>query len=179
LENAESGTVRIRLNNDKSQERQDQRLHLFGTNQEVLIAPFDVVQAHEGNEEPSAPPTAPMDLHLFWTANAQSHERRLLVPVAKPGDKLPEAQQSFGLPEGDVASVAREIAARYGRPVTLDDVPAHVRVQVTARQETAVETLRRHLQPLGLRVSDTKAGLLVEGAQPPSANAPTGDSPAQ
>ena len=167
LENAERGTMRIRLNNDRNSERQDQRLHLFGTNPETLIAPFDVVPT------PEDAPAPPMDLQLLWTANNRSHERRLLVPVAQPGDSLPEARQSFGLPEGDIASAGREIAARYGRPVTLDDVPADLRVQLVARDETALNTLRRHLEPLGLRVSESKAGLLIEGGQTAGQTKPT------
>lgn len=157
LENAEHGMARFRLIGDE----QDYRFDLTSNTPRTLQVPFSVTGENKT-----------LDLQVFWTADGQSHTRHLFVPVPRANNKDAEARQSFGLPTGDVASVAREIAARYNVPVTVEDAPASTDIQVTARDETALETLQRQITTRGLRVSESQAGLLIE-------NAPANTEPAK
>ena len=75
-----------------------------------------------------------------------------------------ERKQSFGLPETTIAESAKEIAARYGTPVTLEDLPEEItreRVMIDARNETASEALRRNLTGRNVKVTVSGAGVLV------------------
>lgn len=166
MENADGGTARFNLMGDKTA----YRFHLSGvTAPQTLRVPFSASQNKQT-----------VDLRVYWTANATDHTRYLFVPLppqssATKDDKTaslaaPSERQSFGLPDQTLTEAARQIAARYNVPVTLDDVSDSVRVQIVARDETAPETLFRALEPLHLRVSVVKGGLLVEPA--PTAAAP-------
>jgi hypothetical protein len=158
LENAERGTARFQLIGSKD----SYRFNLFGTNREVLQVPFDVAAG-----KPS------VDLQVLWTADGKTHTRHIFIPIPREDNKAPESKQSFGLGQASVALAARDIAVRYGRPVTLDDVPEQTIVQWTARDETAQETLARQLAPLNLKVTESAAGLLIERALPTNSAAPT------
>ncbi len=170
MENADSGTARFNLLGDKTA----YRFHLNGvTSPQTLRVPFSA----SVNKET-------VDLRVYWTANATDHTRYLFVPLppqskasdtadsAANGDDpkpeppvtvaAPSERQSFGLPDQPIVDTARQIAARYNVPVTLDDVPEATHLSLTARDETALETLTRQLAPLGLQVSSVKGGLLVE-----------------
>ena len=61
-----------------------------------------------------------------------------------------------------------QVAARYGTPVTLEDLPSEVsseRVMLNARNETASEVLRRNLHGRKLNVTVSGAGVLVTGKE--------------
>lgn len=151
LENADKGTARFQLLGSKD----SYRFNLFGRNREVLQVPFDVAAGKQS-----------VDLQVFWTADGQTHARHIFIPLPREDDRAPEQRQSFGLGQSNLVMAAREIAVRYGRPVSLEDVPEQMPVQLTTRDESAQETLARQLTPLGLRVSESAAGLLVEKNQP-------------
>ena len=161
MENAEGGTARFNLLGDKT----PYRFHLGGvTAPQTLRVPF------------SAALDKTVGLQVYWTANASHHTRYLFVPIPPQRSDgasdtadaaiVPSVRQSFGLPEQSLLDAARDVSARYNVPVTLDDVPETLRVQITARDETAPETLTRQLKPLGLRVSSVKGGLLIETIAP-------------
>jgi hypothetical protein len=154
LENAAKGTARFQLLGGKDA----YRFNLFGQNREVLQVPFDVAAGRQS-----------VDLHVFWTADGQTHTRHIFIPLPREDDRAPEQRQSFGLGQSSLVMAAREIAVRYGRPVSLEDVPEQAVVQLTARDETAQETLARQLAPLNLRVTESPAGLLIERQQPTDA----------
>jgi hypothetical protein len=103
-------------------------------------------------------------MHVFWTADSQTHTRHIFIPLPRDDDRVPDQRQSFGLGQSSLVMASREIAVRYGRPVSLEDVPEQMAVQLTARDETAQETLARQLAPLGLHVTESPAGLLIEKA---------------
>ena len=112
---------------------------------------------------PSAPGKgAALALKVYWTADARDYTRYLLLPIPREGDGIPSARQSFGLPEEGIVDAASHIAARYGVPITLDNVSPDLRVRIAARDETVEETLRRHLAGSDLRVTASKAGILIE-----------------
>ena len=109
-------------------------------------------------------------LSVHWTADAAGHTRTLILPVAQTtgantsvaATPTPIApHQSFGLPEESLTDAARDLSARYGVPITLDDVPEGLRVQITAEDETAQATLARHLKDAGLTATESAAGILV------------------
>ena len=169
MENTDTGTARFNLVGDKTA----YRFHLSGsTAPQTLRVPFSASQNGQT-----------VDLRVSWTANAQAHTRYLFVPIPPQSttEKLdkadavsvaaPQERQSFGLPDETITDAARHIAARYNVPITLDDVPEETRISLTARDETAPETLARHLEPLGLRVSTVKGGLLIAPAPTASASA--------
>jgi hypothetical protein len=151
MENVSHGTARFRLVGDDA--KRNYRFNLSeGSAPSTLRVPFAAVSGKDT-----------LDLEVLWTANSETHTRQLFVPLPEEGDPLPETRQSFGLPEGNLMQVGQQIAARYGVPVTLDDVPQDLRVSVASRGETALETLQRNLSGhTNLRVSETKAGLLIE-----------------
>ena len=154
LENADRGAARWQFAGNKT----PYRFVLEGVAPQTVRVPFEAAQGGSS-----------LALEVAWTADAAAHTRYLLLPVLETGDKAPANRQSFGLPDLTLAAAAQQIAARYGRPVTIDDVAAgDVRVTLNARDETAVQTLRRTLAPLNLRVSDSAAGILIEAAEKPA-----------
>ena len=160
LEGADRGTVRVHLLPDDAVNGEAPAAARFTLAQgapQALRVPLGAVQGETIN------------LYVFWTAGGQSHSKRLFVPVPKD-DSLPASQQSFGLRESRLAEAAREVAARFGQPVTIEDVPNLDKVTVTARQETATQALRRALSGRGVRISYSAAGILVA----PDASAPSG-----
>jgi len=162
LENADKGTARFHLLGDK-------RMYRFtlgsGVAPQTLRVP---VAAAQGGDT--------LNLAVEWMAGGRVHTKYLFVPTPRADDKAPDKRQSFGLPEGTVVDAARQIASRYGTPVTLEDLPATAAdesVMVAARDETASETLRRNLADHGLSVSVSGAGVLVtpaSGESPVSPN---------
>jgi hypothetical protein len=77
-----------------------------------------------------------------------------------------------------IPEAAREIAARYGRPVTLEDVPEGAQVS-DRRGDTAGTVLRHGLAPLGLRVAASPSGILVSPAPDKAAAASATSRPAR
>jgi hypothetical protein len=146
LENAQKGTARWHFVGDKTA----YRFNLSGNTAQTVRIPYSAAQGRDS-----------LALYVYWTADAAAHARYLLLPVPRNADRAPEERQSFGLPEETIVEAARHIAARYGTPVTLEDVPADLRVRITARDETAVEALERSLTDLGLKVTASRAGILV------------------
>jgi hypothetical protein len=127
-------------------------------------------------------------VYVHWTADAVSHSRYLLLPVAADNTTTapasmtatpPAARQSFGLPEESIVDAARDIAGHYRIPVTLDDVAnGDQPIRLTAESETAAETLQRNLHAAGLEVTQTTAGIRIAPAaavvpSPAPAVAPT------
>jgi hypothetical protein len=111
-----------------------------------------------------------LGLQVHWTASAATHARFLFLPVPNgaPGanERLPAGRQSFGLPDQTLVEAAREVSSRFGTPITLDDVPGDPRVQIIAQDETAAEALTRTLAPLGLKVTESHAGIRIAPAAP-------------
>ena len=101
-----------------------------------------------------------------WNADGQKHVKQLVVPLPER-EGAGEEKQSFGLAELPLPELARALSARYGRPITLEDVPDGLRVAVTARTETLEETLTRHLRGTGLRMTSSAAGVLIAPAAAP------------
>jgi hypothetical protein len=148
LENAETGTARFQLPDSE----QIYRFNLSGAEQQTLRVPFSAV----GDKQV-------VDLTVNWAAGGKAHTRHLLVPIPQ-SDAAPGLRQSFGLGESSIAEAAREIAVRYGRPVTLDDLPEDGTVRITAREEAADEVLGRYLSGLGMKVAASSGGILIEKA---------------
>jgi hypothetical protein len=91
--------------------------------------------------------------------------------VPRTDDRVVERKQSFGLPESTIIGSAKQIAARYGTPVTLENLPEDIsseRVMMDARNETASEVLRRNLAGRNLKVLVSGAGVLVTTKEGPS-----------
>jgi hypothetical protein len=151
LEEASHGTARLHLLEDASLTRQGTPYHFILDSEQArsLVVPFAAV------------PGDTMSLYVSWTANGERHTKCLFVPLPQDG-AAPEVKQSFGLPPSSLLVAAREVAVRYRRPVTLEDVPPLERVTVTARQETATEALGRALAGRGVRVALSGAGILIE-----------------
>lgn len=99
-----------------------------------------------------------------WNASGEKHVKQLVVPLPER-EGAGEEKQSFGLAELPLPEMARALSARYGRPITLEDVPEKLQVGVTARAETLEETLVRHLKDTGLTVSSSAAGVLIAPAR--------------
>lgn len=125
------------------------RFTLDSDEPQALVVPFGAVQGDT------------MNLYVSWTADGQRHTKYLFVPLPS-SDVTPPVKQSFSLSGAPLTLVARDIASRYRRPVTLDDVAHMEDVVVTASQETATRSLRRALQGRGVRVSLSGAGILIE-----------------
>jgi len=158
LQNASKGTVRVQTMGDAASVT---RFLLTGATPQVLRVPLSA--AHGG-------PT--LNLFVQWTGEGQRHTKHLFVPVNEAADgQGADSHQAFGLPEMTVVDAAREIAARYGRPVTLEDVPEDVRVAIYARGETASQALRPPLSPLGLTVTSSASGILITPATPTAGEA--------
>ncbi len=149
VENAQKGTIRVDIAGIKD----SYRFNLVPNRHEMLQIPFDVA---------AGKPT--LDLRVFWTVDGESHARYIFLPIPRAEDKLPSDRQAFGLPSTDIITTVREVASRYGVPISIDDVPEQTQVAVIARDETAEETLRRNLDPLGLTVAASRAGLLVQSS---------------
>lgn len=147
LENADRGTVRV----DIAGVKDSYRFNLVPNREETLQIPFDVAAGK-----------STIDLRVFWTVDGESHSRYIFLPIPREEEDLPRERQAFGLPVTDILSTAREIASRYGVPISLDDISPTAQVAVIARDETAEETLRRTLDPLGLTVAASRAGLLIQ-----------------
>ncbi|MDX1931150.1 MAG: zf-HC2 domain-containing protein [Capsulimonadales bacterium] len=113
-----------------------------------------------------------LELRANWTADGVMHTRTLFLPVVNEGQPMPDARQSFGLPEATLVDSAREIALRYGQPIILDDVAQDQVVRLTAKDESAEDTLRRQMTPMGLTVEMTSDGLVVESSGGRTADKP-------
>ena len=144
LQNADSGTARFAVGEDARQFR----FALKGSAPQTLrVSPAMLT----GKKV--------LELSADWSVNQASHTRQMFVPIAAT-DTTPEAVQSFGLPEGTLADVARELSVRYGQAITLDDV-SDTKVRLTMRDETLESGLHRELAPLGLTVTSTPDGLHI------------------
>jgi hypothetical protein len=150
LENADKGTARFQLVGDKH----NYRFNLgSGMAPQTLRVPLAAAQG-----------ASTVDLAVRWTADGKSHTKYLFVPVPRTDDRVVDRKQSFGMPESTIVDSAKQIAARYGTPVTLEDLPEDVaseRVMLDARNETASEVLRRNLTGRDLNVMVSGAGVLV------------------
>jgi len=158
LENATHGTARFNLIGDT----RSYHLHEIRADQpRSLQVPFAAADA-----------SGTISLFGSWTGGGQAHTKYLFVPVpSSEGGRQREERQSFGLPRMTIPEAAREIAARYGRPVTLEDVPEGVQIELIARGDTAGSVLRHGLAPLGLRVAASPSGILVSPAPDKAATA--------
>lgn len=157
LENAEHGTARFNLIGDTKSYYFNE---IKSGQPRSLQVPF---AAADGKNT--------ISLHASWTANGQTHSKYLFVPVpvastnpAVPAQS-PQERQSFGLPEMSVTDAARELSSRYGRAVTLEDVPEDQRITLYARDETAASVLRNYLEGQKLRVTASPSGILVAPAE--------------
>ncbi|MGC4044441.1 MAG: hypothetical protein QM758_11645 [Armatimonas sp.] len=146
LESATTGTARFELPGDS----QNYRVVVEKGRSSTLRVPL--VSARDEQT---------MALRCDWSAGGDRHVKYLLVPLP-PAEKDDATQKlSFGLGEMTLPDTARALAARYGRPITLEDIPEGLRVSVIARTETLEETLTRHLKDTGLHVTSTGAGVLI------------------
>ncbi len=154
LENADKGTARFQLVGDKH----NYRFNLgSGMTPQTLRVPLAAARG-----------SSTIDLAVLWTADGKSHTKYLFVPVPRTDDHVVDRKQSFGLPESTMLDCAKQVAARYGTPVTLEGLPSDVaseRVMLSARNETASEVLRRNLQGRKLNVTVSGAGVLVTGKE--------------
>jgi hypothetical protein len=157
LENADKGTARFQLVGDKH----NYRFNLgSGMAPQTLRVPLAAAQGR-----------STIDLAVRWTADGKSHAKYLFVPVPRTDDQVVERKQSFGLPESTMIDSAKQIAARYSTPVTLEDLPENIareQVMMDARNETASEVLRRNLAGRNLKVMVSGAGVLVTAKEGPS-----------
>lgn len=162
IEGAERGTARLHLLPDDALGARTAPVARLtqdgGLATERLCVPFQAVRGDT------------MNLYIRWTADGEAHTTRAFVPIPR-SDALPPERQSFGLPESSLSVAAREMAERYGRPITLEDVPDVGTVSVVAREQTAAEALEKALAgyPGGLRVSTTNAGIRVAPDRSPAA----------
>jgi len=101
----------------------------------------------------AVPGEACISLYVYWTAAGEAHATYLFVPLTEADAPVPAERQSFGLPTERLPEAARALAARYGQAVTLEDVPADLKVTVVPYQESLPEVLERTLAQTGLRVS--------------------------
>ena len=101
-----------------------------------------------------------INLVVSWTANGSAGTTYLFVPIPQ-NDALPPERQSFGLPVGTLPEAAREIAVRYGQPVTLENVADKRMIALTAVEQTAAEALRRALRGQNVQVLPTARGIFV------------------
>ena len=106
-----------------------------------------------------------LNLYVQWTAGDQTHRTYLFEPIPRSDDLLPE-RQSFGLPESSLPVAARAVAQRYGRSITLEDVPDVDGVTVIAGDDRAEQALDRALAGRGLRVLGAKSGIRIIPASP-------------
>ena len=149
LENAERGVARISVPGDPQGYR---GVFAPGTHP-VINVPLSAAR------DPQT-----MLVRCEWNAGGQKHVKQLVVPLPER-EGVGEERQSFGLAELPLPTLARELSARYGRPITLEDIPEGLRAGVTARAETLEETLTRHLKGTGLTVSSSAAGILIVPAR--------------
>ncbi len=112
----------------------------------------------------SARDDSTMAVRCDWSADGEKHVKYLLVPLPEQEGIAPE-KLSFGLGEMPLPETARALVARYGKPITLEDVPESLRLAVVARAETLEETLTRHLKGTDLRVTSSPSGVLVAPAR--------------
>ncbi|GAB4460783.1 MAG: hypothetical protein OHK0029_25210 [Armatimonadaceae bacterium] len=148
MENSDRGTARF----DIGGVDQPFRFTLSANRRETLQVPFDVLQGRKT-----------MDLRVQWMADGESHIRWIVLPVPQEKDGvLASERQAFGLPTSDLITTVRELAVRYGTPITLDDVATGTPVTLVARNETLPEALRRTLGPQGFRVASTAGGILIQ-----------------
>lgn len=149
LENTSTGAARFELPGDS----QEYRVVFDKGTSSILRVPL--VSAR--NEETMA-------LRCDWNSGGDKHVKYLLVPLP-PAEKEAALKLSFGLGEMSLPETARALTARFGRPITLEDVPEGLKLSVVARAETLEETLTRHLAGSGLRVTSTGSGVLVAPAR--------------
>jgi hypothetical protein len=149
LANAAQGTAQFKVGGDDKV----YRFQLNGTTPQTLRVPATVLSDKKV-----------LELTADWTAEDGSHNRQMYLPVSVEGEQPVDVRQSFGLPEYNVADLAREITTRYRQAIILDDVPTNITLRLTARDETAEETLQRQLTDLGLTVYTANDGIHVQKA---------------
>jgi hypothetical protein len=118
LEGASVGTARFQLLRDDggaSETGKSYRFTLTERAPQSLVVPLSAVSGDTIN------------LYVYWYAGgSERHTKRLFVPIAHEsggGDGMaapPRRYQSFGLPQSSLVAAARAVAARYGRPVTIE-----------------------------------------------------------
>lgn len=145
LENAEKGTARCELPGDST----PYRFTFTGGVPQTLKIPLAAARGEKT-----------LAVKVVWNADTASHERYLILPVPQT-DAAPAPKQSFGVRDLPLPDAARELSARYGQPVILDDVPVDSRVALHAAEETAEQVLRRQVEPLGLTVKTVDGALQV------------------
>lgn len=151
LEKASTGTARFELPGDSH----DYRVVFDKGTSSILRVPLISARSEET-----------MALRCDWSSGGDKHVKFLVVPLPSTEKEKEESLKlSFGLGEMSLPETARSLTARYGRPITLEDVPEGLRLSVVARAETLEETLRRHLSGTNLRVTSTRGGVLVAPAR--------------
>lgn len=129
---------------------------IAGSAAQTLRVPFDA-------QKPSA-----LALKVRWTAIGAAHERYLFVPTSTAAimeGTAPTPAPAFTTAEMSLRDVLQQVATITNTPITLEDVSGadSLRARVAADgKETVSVALRRSLSPLGLRVSRSPAGVLIQ-----------------
>lgn len=158
MENAQEGSARFRLLNDK---------HIYrfnlgnGRAPQTLRVPLSAARGENS-----------LGISVRWSADGKNNTRYLFVPVPSSENASPQQRQSFGLPEASLLESAKMISERYATPVTLENLSSSAvsePIRITARDETAAETLTRNLAQSNIRVTSVASGILLspkEGTAP-------------
>lgn len=112
-----------------------------------------------------APKPSALAIKVRWTAAGVAHERYLFVPTSPaPQAEGAAVASTFTLAEMPLIDALKQVATETNTAITLEEVPnpALLRARIAADGKESVSVaLRRGLEPLGLRVSRSPAGVLV------------------
>lgn len=109
---------------------------------------------------PLAPSATVATVELTWTGDGVKGEKWVIVPLGASPNEV--TRRSFSQGERPLVQAIAEVVGIFGQAVTLDDLPRREqKVRLDAKNETLEELLRRHLEPLGLRVVFAEGHLIV------------------
>ncbi len=162
LENATQGSARFTVVGDKTVPglatepgKTFDYAGLSGSAARTLRVPLD-----------AGKPTA-LAIQVRWKATGTEHERYLFVPTsvaATAEGAVSGPSPAFTLADMPLLDALQQVATATRVPITLEDVPnpeaLRARIAMDGKENTSV-ALRRALEPLGLRVSRSPAGVLV------------------
>ncbi len=158
LENAAQGSARFTVLGDNTAPGAGETRNFAGISggaAQTLRVPFDA-------QKPSA-----LALKVRWTAIGSAHERYLFVPTSATAitdGTVAVPSPAFTTPEMPLLDALSQVATATGTAITLEDVPGveSLRIRLSADGKESVSVaLRRSLEPLGLRVSRSPAGVLI------------------